>query len=140
MVGGARDVSVYIIRECTGVHVFAIFTGLVLPVAGGLWLRKVWSLGAAASLLFVLNLSRVMLTVLLTAFDVPPFSWIFKNPTVETYHYPFSFLYGLFGVAMLVVIIGRWMLPELWHTLYGIFIVTKQYVTRASEKPSSPRR
>jgi len=125
MVGGVRDVSVTIIRECSGIHVFAIFSGLVLPVKGGLWLRKALSLAVAGSFLMVLNVSRVMLTVLLTAYDVPPFVWIFTNPTVETYHYPLSFLYGLLGVAILVVVISRWTLPELGDTLTGMVRVLK---------------
>lgn len=125
LVDGIRDVSVTIIRECTGIHVFAIFAGLVLPVKGGLWLRKALSLTVASSFLFVLNMSRVMLTVLLTAYDVPPFAWIFTNPTVETYHYPLSFLYGLLGVAILVVTISRWILPELGETLTGILSFLK---------------
>jgi len=125
MVGGVRDVSVTIIRECTGIHVFAIFAGLVLPVRGGFWLRKALSLAVAGFFLLFLNVSRVMLTVLLTAYDVPPFVWIFTNPTVETYHYPLSFLYGLVGVAILVVVISRWTLPELGDTLTGIVRVLK---------------
>jgi len=125
MIGGVRDVSVTIIRECTGIHVFAIFAGLVLPVKGGLWLRKALSLAVAGLFLLVLNVSRVMLTVLLTAYDVPPFVWIFTNPTIETYHYPLSFLYGLLGVAILVVVISRWTLPELGDTLTGIVRVLK---------------
>ena len=120
MTDGVRDISVTIIRECTGIHVFAIFAGLVLPLRAGLWLRKALSLIVAGLLLFVLNISRVVLTVLLTAYDVPPFAWIFTNPTVETYHHPLSFIYGLFGVAILVVIISRWILPELGDTLIDI--------------------
>ncbi len=125
MVGGVRDVSVTIIRECTGIHVFAIFAGLVLPVKGGLWLRKALSLAVAGFFLLFLNVTRVMLTVLLTAYDVPPFVWIFTNPTVETYHYSLSFIYGLLGVAILVVVISRWTLPELGDTLTGIVRVLK---------------
>lgn len=125
LVGEAKDVSVEIIRECTGIHVFAIFAGLVLPVKGELWIRKALSLVFASSLLFIMNISRIMLTVLLTAYDVPPFAWIFTNPTVETYHYPLSFLYGLLSVAILVVIISRWILPELGDTLIGMASLIK---------------
>jgi exosortase/archaeosortase family protein len=120
LIGGARDVSATIIRECTAMHVFAMFAGLVLPLRGGLWRRKLLSLTLAGPVLFALNVSRVALTVVLTAFDVPPFAWIFTNPTVETYHYPLSFVYGIFGVALLVVVIGRWTLPELGETLIGV--------------------
>lgn len=121
MIGGLREVSVTIIRECTGIHVFAIFAGLVFPLRGGLWLKKTMSLAVAGLFLLVLNMSRVILTILLTAYDVPPFSWIFTNPTVETYHYPLSFIYGLLGVAILVVIIDRWILPELCGTFIRMF-------------------
>lgn len=123
--GGVRDVVVTIVRECTAINVFAVFAGLVVPLYSGLWLRKAVSLALAGVLLFILNISRVVLTVALTAFDVPPFSWVFTNPTVETYHYPLSFLYGLFGVAILVLIISRWTLPELEYTLKGIFKVVR---------------
>lgn len=118
--GGARNVSVSIVRECTGIHVFAIFVGLVLPICGGLWLRKGVSLVVAGIILFIMNISRVMVTILLTGFNVPPFAWIFTNPTVETYHYPLSLAYGLVGVALLVVVISRWMLPELGYALISI--------------------
>lgn len=120
LIGGARDVSATIIRECTAMHVFAMFAGLVLPLGGGLWRRKLLSLALAGPVLFALNISRVALTVVLTAFDVPPFAWVFTNPTVETYHYPLSFAYGIFGVALLIIMIGRWTLPELGDTLIGI--------------------
>lgn len=132
LMSGVRDVSVAIIRECTGIHVFAIFSGLVLPVKGGLWMRKALSLAVVSSFLSVLNVSRVMLTVLLTAYDVPPFAWIFTNPTVEAYHYPLSFIYGLLGVAILVVVISRWILPELGNTLIGISSVVKRSRARSS--------
>lgn len=135
MVGGLRDVSVTIIRECTGIHVFAIFAGLVLPVSGGLWLRKTLSLTVAALFLLVLNMSRVMLTVLLTAYDVSPFAWIFTNPTVETYHYPLSFIYGLLGVAILVVMIDRWILPELGDTLTFMFETFHNFIVRLRNPP-----
>jgi exosortase/archaeosortase family protein len=126
LVGGVRDVSVTIIRECTGIHVFAILTGLVLPLRGGLWLKKILSLSFAGIILSILNISRVILTILLTAYDVPPFVWIFTNPTVETYHYPLSFVYGLFGVALLLVVIVRLILPELGDTLISISLTLKK--------------
>jgi len=120
LVGGVRDVSVTIIRECTGIHVLGIFAGLVLPLKEGSWTRKGLSLITACLFLFFLNVSRVMLTVVLTVYDIPPFAWIFTNPTIETYHYPLSFIYGFIGVAFLVVIISKWILPELLYTLLNI--------------------
>ena len=120
LLGGPREVSVAIIRECTGIHVMAIITGLIIPLRGGLWIRKALSLAASCPLLFALNISRVILTMVLTAYEVPLFAQIFTNPTVETYHYPLSIFYGLLGVALIVYIIGRHVLPELPETLIGI--------------------
>ena len=67
-----------------------------------------------------MNISRIFLTVYLTAFDVFPFTWLFTNPTVETYHYPISFIYGVIGVAILIVSISKWFLPELADTLIAL--------------------
>ena len=120
LLGGVRDVHVTIVRECTGIHVWGILLGLVLPVRGGSWIRKAASLAYGAVLIFLLNVSRIFVTVYLTAYDVPPFSWIFANPTVETYHYHVSFFYGVIGVAILILTISRWFLPELGDTLIGL--------------------
>jgi exosortase/archaeosortase family protein len=120
LLGGVRDVYVTIVRECTGIHVWGILLGLVLPVRGGSWTRKAASLVYGAFLIFLLNVSRIFVTVYLTAYDVPPFTWFFANPTVETYHYHVSFVYGVIGVAILILTISRWFLPELGDTLIGL--------------------
>ena len=107
---------------------------LILPVNGGLWLRKALSLTASGLLLLILNISRVMLTVLLTAFDIAPFSWIFTNPTIESYHYTLSFIYGLFGVSLIFILISGWLLPELGETVIGIISFFKERVQIISTK------
>ena len=113
LVGGVRDVTVTIIRGCTAIHVWGILAALILPLRNGSWRRKVSGLIFGVALLFVMNISRVFLTVYLTAYDVPPFIWFFSNPTVETYHMPLSFIYGVVGVAIIIVSISKWFLPEL---------------------------
>jgi exosortase/archaeosortase family protein len=120
LLGGVRDVSVTIVRECTGIHVWGILLGLILPVRGGNWTRKAASLVYGAVLIFLLNVSRIFVTIYLTAYNVPPFTWFFANPTVETYHYHVSFVYGVIGVAILILTISRWFLPELGDTLIGL--------------------
>jgi len=117
---GVRDVSVTIIRGCTAMHVWGVLAGLVLPLKEGSWGRKATSLVFGAVLVFVMNISRIFLTVYLTAFNVPPFIWFFPHPTVETYHYSISYIYGVVGVAILIVSISRWFLPELADTLVGL--------------------
>jgi exosortase/archaeosortase family protein len=114
---GTRMVEVVIIRECTGIHVWGILAGLVLPLKYGSWIRKALSLALGAILVVVLNISRIILTVYLTAYDVPPLSWFSSNPTVETYHYPISFLYGVIGIMVIILIISRFLLPELGRLL-----------------------
>lgn len=118
--GERQLVSVIIIRECTAINVFSIVVGLVMPLRGGSWTRKGLSIVFSAALLLFLNVSRIVVTVFLTGFSFPPFSWFFSNPTVEVYHYPISFIYGVLGVALLVVVLSRWFVPELGYTLIGI--------------------
>jgi len=117
LVGGARNVYVTIIRECTAIHVWGILAALILPLSRGSWARKAAGLAFGGTLVVIMNVSRIFLTVYLTAFDVPPFTWFFTNPTVETYHYQISFVYGVIGVAILIVSISKWFLPELADTL-----------------------
>jgi exosortase/archaeosortase family protein len=120
LVGGARDVYVTIIRECTAIHVWGVLAALIVPLSRGSWTRKAAGLAFGGILVVVMNVSRIFFTVYLTAFDMPPFTWFFTNPTVETYHYPISFIYGVIGVAILIVSISKWFLPELADTLIAL--------------------
>ena len=113
LTGGARPVLVYIIRECTAFHVWGIILGLVVPLRYGDWSRKLKAVLFGGSFIFLMNITRIMLTVYLTGYDVPPFSWFFTNQTVETYHYPVSFAYGVVGIAVVIWLINEYILPEL---------------------------
>jgi len=113
LTGGARDVEVFIIRECTAFHVWGILMGLILPIRGVEWVRKIKSVAFGGGLVFLMNITRIMVTVYLTGYDVPPFSWFFMNPTVETYHYPVSFAYGVIGISIVISLINSYIMPEL---------------------------
>ncbi len=113
LTGGARDVEVYIIRECTAFHVWGILMGLIFPLKDVEWGRKMTAVAFGGVLVFLMNITRIMLTVYLTGYDVPPFSWWFTNPTVDTYHYPVSFAYGVIGIAIVISLINQHILPEL---------------------------
>jgi exosortase/archaeosortase family protein len=113
LTGGVRPVLVYIIRECTAFHVWGIILGLVVPLRYGSWDKKLKAVLFGGSFIFVMNITRIMVTVYLTGYDVPPFSWFFTNPTVETYHYPVSFAYGVIGIAVVIWLINEYILPEL---------------------------
>jgi len=118
--GGVRDVEVFIIRECTAFHVWGILMGLILPLQKIEWLRKFKAVIFGGTLVFLMNITRIMATVYLTGYDVPPFSWFFTNPTVETYHYPISFAYGVIGIVIVISIINSYFLPELGDFLVAL--------------------
>ncbi|MCX6643299.1 MAG: hypothetical protein NTV15_07910 [Candidatus Bathyarchaeota archaeon] len=115
---GGNTVLVSIIRECTALNVFGIITGLILPIAAPLRRRIVASLSAGAAL-FILNIPRIALTVYLTAYDTWPFTML-PALSLETYHYPISFSFGVIGVALVVLGLNMWLIPELGDTLIGI--------------------
>jgi exosortase/archaeosortase family protein len=117
LTGGARPVMVYIIRECTAFHVWGIIMGLILPLKGPELTRKLKAIAFGGTFIFVMNITRIMVTIYLTGYDVPPFSWFFTNPTVETYHYPVSFAYGVIGIAVVVYLINEYIMPELGEFL-----------------------
>ena len=138
LTGGARPVLVYIIRECTAFHVWGIILGLVVPLRYGAWGRKLKAVFFGGSFIFVMNITRIMVTVYLTGYDVPPFSWFFNNPTVDTYHYPVSFAYGVIGVAVVIWLINEYILPELGDFLVVLPDAVMYHVNRVvSTKNSS---
>lgn len=120
LTGGARPVFVYIIRECTAFHVWGIIMGLVVPLKGPELDRKLKAIAFGGTFIFIMNITRIMLTVYLTGYDVPPFSWFFTNPSVETYHYPVSFAYGVIGIAVVVYLINEYIIPELGNFLIAL--------------------
>jgi exosortase/archaeosortase family protein len=120
LTSGTRPVHVYIVRECSAIHVLGVILGLVVPLKHGSWARKAAAVALGATLVFSLNVSRVVLTVFLTGYDVPPLSWWVTNPTVETYHYPVSFVYGVVGIVVTVFLIDQLVLPELGDFLANL--------------------
>ena len=113
LVSGVRPVHVYIIRECSAIHVLGVILGLIVPLKGARWTRKAEAIALGTLLVYAMNIARIILTVVLTGYDVPPFTWFITNPTVETYHYPISFLFGVIGIAATILAVDRAVLPEL---------------------------
>jgi len=127
LLGEQGPITVTIIRECTAINVFAVVTGLTAPLRADIR-RKGSAIAFSGVVLYLMNLSRITLTVFLTGFSFPPFSWFFTNPTVELYHFPISFLYGVLGVALLVLMISGWFLPELADVLLDVVDVMREGV------------
>jgi exosortase/archaeosortase family protein len=115
---GQHIVTVSIIRECTALNVLGVMAGLILPLRAS-WLRRLKGVGLAGLMLFALNIPRIVLTVYLTAFETWPFTLIAVR-SLETYHYPLSFAFGVIGMAVTVLAVSRWTTPELSETLLNI--------------------
>jgi exosortase/archaeosortase family protein len=112
---GQNTVTVSIIRECTALNVLGVMAGLIIPLKAS-WARRVTGVILAGLVLFVLNIPRIALTVYLTAYDTWPFTLIAER-SLETYHYPISFAFGVIGVAVTILAVSRWATPELSETL-----------------------
>jgi exosortase/archaeosortase family protein len=115
---GQDTVTVSIIRECTALNVLGVMAGLILPLKAN-WTKRLKGISLAGLLLFILNIPRIALTVYLTAYDTWPFTLIAER-TLETFHYPISFAFGIIGTAITVLAVSRWATPELSETLLGI--------------------
>lgn len=115
---GQDTVTVSIVRECTALNVLGIMAGLILPLRAS-WIRRLKGISLAGLLLFALNIPRIALTVYLTAYDTWPFTLIAER-TLETFHYPLSFAFGIIGTTITVLAVSRWTTPELSETLLGI--------------------
>lgn len=114
---GQHAVTVSIIRECTALNVLGVMAGLILPLRAS-WVKRLTGIAISGVLLFSLNIPRIALTVYLTAYDTWPFTLVAAR-SLETYHYPISFAFGVVGVAITVLAVSRWSTPELGDTLLG---------------------
>jgi len=138
LTSGVRPVHVYIVRECSAIHVLGVILGLIVPLKHGDWARKAAAVALGAALVFAMNVSRVLLTVVFIGYDVPPLSWWLTDPTVETYHYPISFVYGVVGIAITIILIDRLVLPELGDFLAGLPETLHSIVTNKNTHSSQP--
>ena len=131
---GEKTVTVSIIRECTALNVLGVMAGLILPLRAN-WLSRVIGVGFAGLLLFILNIPRIAFTLYLTAYDTWPFTLIIGR-SLETYHYPISFAFGVIGVAVTVLAVSRWVTPELSETLFLIIDRVIGSVKKENTDPS----
>lgn len=97
-------------RECTGIQVMAVFLGLILPLPGVSWRRKLLSLGLLSSLLYGANLFRVALEYYLVNAGILP--WFLA-------HYPLSLVLGVLGVFLLVLVNDR-VIPEFGENIFSL--------------------
>ena len=93
---------IQVIRECTGVQVVAVMSGLILPIHRTSWIRKLKVLLIASGILLVMNFLRIALEIWLVYYKILPWSLA---------HYPLSLILGVVGVYTLVLISDR-VFPE----------------------------
>ena len=101
--------EIKIVKDCTGIQVFAVFLGLLLPLPKASVGRKAATLIVLSLILYLANVFRIALEFLLVHFRFLPWSLA---------HYPLSLLLGIAGVLFLVLVTDR-LLPE-----FGSFIVS----------------
>jgi exosortase/archaeosortase family protein len=109
--------NIKIVKDCTGLQVIAVFSGILLPLPNAPWKRKLIALVVVSSILYAANLLRIALEFSLVYFDVLPWSLA---------HYPLSLLLGIMGVLVLVFVADR-LLPEFSDFLLS---VTRQRVEK----------
>ncbi|MBL7118918.1 archaeosortase/exosortase family protein [Candidatus Bathyarchaeota archaeon] len=94
--------SIQVIRECTGVQVISVMAGLILPIRGSSWRRKIRVLLIVSVILFIMNFLRIALEIWLIYRRILPWSLA---------HYPLSLILGIAGVYTLVLVSDR-VFPE----------------------------
>jgi exosortase/archaeosortase family protein len=96
-------------RMCTGVQVIAVFVGILVPLPRVDWKRKVTAILSVAVLVYMANIARIALEVLLLYRGILPWSLA---------HYPTGLILGVFSVALLVILLDRF-IPEIGEFALG---------------------
>lgn len=108
--------GIQIVRECTGIQVIAVFTGLILPIRSS-WLKRVRTLAILSAVLFLINALRIAIEILI--FELKFVSW-------QIAHVGLSVVLGIIGVYLLTIMTDIF-LPEFgdWIAQYWFFLKTK---------------
>jgi exosortase/archaeosortase family protein len=101
--------DIKIVKDCTGIQVIAVFSGLLLPVPNATWKKKILTLSIISSVLYAANLLRIALEFSLVYFEIMP--WFLA-------HYPLSLLLGITGVFILVIFVDH-LIPEFKDFLFN---------------------
>jgi exosortase/archaeosortase family protein len=96
-------------RMCTGVQVIAVFAGILVPLPQVPWKRKLTAIASVAVLVFLANIARIALEVVLLYKGILPWSLA---------HYPTGLILGVFSVAFLVIVLDVF-IPEIGDYAIG---------------------
>jgi len=108
--GGRAFVNQFEIeRMCTGVQVVAVFAGILIPLPRIGYRRKAIAIASVAILVYVANILRIALEILLLYKGILPWSLA---------HYPTGLILGVFSVVLLVILLDRF-IPEVGDYAVG---------------------
>jgi len=112
-------------RMCTGVQVSAVFAGILVPFPRISWRRKAIAIGSVAILVYLANIGRITLEVLLLYKGILPWSLA---------HYPTGLILGVFSVAFLVLVLDLF-IPEIGD--YAVRVVESVVPRRGGQTTPS---
>lgn len=95
--------EIQIVRDCTGIQVIAVFTGILLPLPKVSWKRKLLAISIVAVFVYLANIVRIALEIWLLYNGILPWSLA---------HYPLGIVLGVFSVAFLVIV-ANFFIPEI---------------------------
>jgi exosortase/archaeosortase family protein len=97
-------------RMCTGVQVVAVFTGILVPFPQVPWKRKIAAISIVAVSVYLANIGRIALEVVLLYRGILPWSLA---------HYPTGLILGVFSVAFLVLVLDLF-IPQIGDNAFKI--------------------
>ena len=96
-------------RMCTGVQVITVFVGILVPLRHVQWKRKLTAIASVVVLVFLANVARIALEVVLLYKGILPWSLA---------HYPTGLILGVFSVTFLVIVLDVF-IPEIGDYAIG---------------------
>ncbi len=98
--GGRAFINeVEIVRECTGIQVVAVFAGLLIPLPGVPWKRKLQAVGLIFLAVYVANVFRIVLELWLLYEGLLPWSLA---------HEPLGTVLGVISVAIFLLAVNHY--------------------------------
>jgi exosortase/archaeosortase family protein len=101
--------EVEIVRQCTGIQVIAVFSGLILPIPNVKWKVKLQALAVVSIAVYVANIIRIVLELWLLYAGILPWSLA---------HEPLGTILGIISVAIFIIAANHY-IPAI-----GEYIVT----------------
>ncbi len=102
--------NIKIVKDCTGVQVIAVFSGMLIPIPNAPLRKKLFTLVIVSTFIYIANVLRIALEFYLVYSNVLP--WFLA-------HYPLSLLLGIIGVSILILVTNR-LLPEFGDFLFDV--------------------